>query len=105
MNGTSIHIYKMSRWFSQLQNLNSVRALPKGVRQYEKIKNRDKWDVTMDEHWINNVLLVLIDRPVWYTIYHYLPVVSRVNKPLYESTNQWEFESLRSLGSSDLRYR
>ena len=28
---------------------------------------------------INNVLLVKIDGPVWYTIYHHLPVVKGVN--------------------------
>ena len=32
---------------------------------------------------INNVLLVKIEGPVWYTIYHHLPVVKGVNKPLY----------------------
>jgi len=26
----------------------------------------------------------------WYTIYHHLPAVKGVNKPLYSSTNQWE---------------
>ena len=31
----------------------------------------------------NNVLLVKIEGPVWYTIYHRLPVVSRGNKPIY----------------------
>ena len=36
----------------------------------------------------NNVLLVKIDGPVWYTIYHHLPVVKGVNTPLYESTSQ-----------------
>jgi len=30
----------------------------------------------------NNVLLVKIEGPVWYTIYHHLPVVKGVNKPL-----------------------
>jgi len=30
----------------------------------------------------NNVLLVKIEGPVWYTIYH-LPVVKGVNKPFY----------------------
>ena len=34
--------------------------------------------------------LVQIDGPVWHTIYHRLPVVEGVNKPLYSSTNQWE---------------
>ena len=38
----------------------------------------------------NNVLLVKIAGPVWYTIYHHLPAVKGVNKPLYSSTNQWE---------------
>ena len=38
----------------------------------------------------NNVLLVKIEGPVWYTIYHPLPVVKGVNKPLYSSANQWE---------------
>ena len=38
----------------------------------------------------NNVLLVKKEGPVWYTIYHHLPVVKGVNKPLYQSTNQWE---------------
>ena len=38
---------------------------------------------------INNVLLVKVEDPVWYTIYHHLPVVKGVNKPLYQSTNQW----------------
>ena len=33
--------------------------------------------------WINNVLLVKIKGPVWYTIYHRLPVVKGINKPLY----------------------
>ena len=32
---------------------------------------------------INNVLLVKIEGPVLYTIYHHLPVVKGVNKPLY----------------------
>jgi len=31
----------------------------------------------------NNVLLVKIEGPVWYTIYNHLPVVKGVNKPLY----------------------
>ena len=31
----------------------------------------------------NNVLLVKIEGSVWYTIYHHLPVVKGVNKPLY----------------------
>jgi hypothetical protein len=35
--------------------------------------------------FINNVLLVEIEGPVWYTIYHYLPLVKGVNKPLYEN--------------------
>ena len=26
----------------------------------------------------------------WYTIYHHLPVVKGINKPLYSPTNQWE---------------
>jgi hypothetical protein len=30
----------------------------------------------------NNVLLVKIEGPGWYTIYHHLPVVKGVNKPL-----------------------
>ena len=30
-----------------------------------------------------SVLLVKIEGPVWYTIYHHLPVVKGVNKPLY----------------------
>ena len=32
---------------------------------------------------LGNVLLVKIEGPVWYTIYHHLPVVKGVNKPLY----------------------
>jgi len=40
---------------------------------------------------INNVLLVKIEGPIWYTIYYHLPVVKGVNKPLYSPTNQWEF--------------
>ena len=32
---------------------------------------------------INNVCLVKIEGPVWYTIYHPLPVVEGLNKPLY----------------------
>ena len=40
---------------------------------------------------INNVLLVKIEGPVWYTIYHHLPVVKGVcYTPLFSSTNQWE---------------
>ena len=31
----------------------------------------------------NNVLLVKIEGPIWYTIYYHLPVVKGVNKPLY----------------------
>ena len=31
----------------------------------------------------NNVLLVKIEGPVWYTIYHHLPVVKGVSKPIY----------------------
>ena len=38
----------------------------------------------------NNVLLGKIEWPVWYTIYHQLPVVKGINKPLYQSTKQWE---------------
>jgi len=34
-------------------------------------------------HNINIVLLVKIEGPVWYTIYHHLPVVKGVNNPLY----------------------
>ena len=34
-------------------------------------------------YWSNSVLLVKIEGPVWYTIYHHLPVVKGVNKPLY----------------------
>ena len=37
-----------------------------------------------------NVLLVKIEGPIWYTINHHLPVVTGVNKTLYEPTNQWE---------------
>ena len=35
------------------------------------------------EHGINSVLLVRIEGPVWYVIYHHLPVVEGVTKPLY----------------------
>ena len=39
----------------------------------------------------NNVLLGRIEGPVWYTIYHQLPVVIRGKQtPLFSSTNQWE---------------
>ena len=31
----------------------------------------------------NNVLLVKIEGPIWYTIYHHLPAVKGVNNPLY----------------------
>ena len=31
----------------------------------------------------NNVLLVKIEGPVWYTIHHHLPFVEGVNTPLY----------------------
>ena len=31
----------------------------------------------------NNVLLVKIERPIWYTIYYHVPVVKGVNKPIY----------------------
>jgi len=43
------------------------------------------WDNTETENTTctNNVLLVKIEGPVWYTIYHHLPVVKGVNKPLY----------------------
>ena len=39
---------------------------------------------------LHNVLLVKIEGPVWYTIYHHLPVVKGVNKPLsiHQPTNQ-----------------
>ena len=33
--------------------------------------------------WNNNVFLVKIEGPVWYTIYHNLPVVQGVYTPLY----------------------
>ena len=39
----------------------------------------------------NNVLLVKIEGPVWYTIYHHLPVKGvNLQTPLFSSTNQWE---------------
>ena len=42
-------------------------------------------------HWLNdrypigynNVLLVQIEGPLWYTIYHHLPVVKGVHKSFY----------------------
>ena len=40
-------------------------------------------DDVQDDDVDNNVLWVKIAGPVWYTIYHYLPVVKGVNKPLY----------------------
>ena len=40
---------------------------------------------TMEGDSINHVLLVEIEGPVWYTIYHHLPLVKGVNKPLYEN--------------------
>ena len=39
---------------------------------------------------INNVLLVKIEGPVWYAIYHHWAAATGRNKPLYESTNPWE---------------
>ena len=39
----------------------------------------------------NNVLLVRIEGPVWYTIYHHVYLLLKgVSKPLYWSSNQWE---------------
>jgi len=44
----------------------------------------------VDPFWINNVLSVNIEGPVWYAIYHHLPVVRGVNKPVYSSIKQLE---------------
>jgi hypothetical protein len=41
------------------------------------------WRLLITMAIFNNVLLVKIEGPVWYTIYHHLPVVKGVNKPLY----------------------
>ena len=67
------------------------RVTPK--KDVEKCETRMVWfSVTP-----NNVLLVKIEGPVWYTIYHHLssnkPVVQGVNlqSPLFSSTKQWEF--------------
>jgi hypothetical protein len=43
----------------------------------------------------NNVLLVKIEGPVWYTIYHHLPVKGvNLQTPLFSSTNQWKRTSM-----------
>ena len=39
--------------------------------------------IHIHRHAKNKVLLVQIEGPVWYTIYHHLPVVKGVNKPVY----------------------
>ena len=41
----------------------------------------------------NNVLLVKIEGPVWYTIYHHRNLLWKefLQPPLWKSTNQWEF--------------
>jgi hypothetical protein len=45
----------------------------------------------------NHMLLVKIEGPVWYTIYHHLLVVKGVlQTPLFSSTNQWEKDIYRS---------
>ena len=40
--------------------------------------------------YINNVILVKIEGPVWYTIYHHLPVVKGVSSSPSMKINQWE---------------
>ena len=42
---------------------------------------------------INNVLLVKIDGPDWYTIYHHRNLLLKgfLQPPLFSTTNQWEF--------------
>ena len=49
----------------------------------------------------NNVLLVKIEGPVLYPIYHYL-LQKGLNKPLYESNNQWHaWRSMKFLRGID----
>jgi len=46
----------------------------------------------------NNVLLVKIEGPVWYTIYHHLPVVKGVNNPsINQPTNGKRTSKLTTL--------
>ena len=44
------------------------------------------------KHHQNNIVLLVKNRRAgdWYTIYPHLPIVKRVNNPLYSSTNEWE---------------
>ena len=52
----------------------------------------------------NNVLLVKMAGPVWYTIYHHLPAVKGVNKPLYYIINQpmEKVRYLRTINHSEI---
>ena len=43
----------------------------------------------------NHVLLVKIQGPVRYTIYHHLAIVKGADKPLYSPDNNWEKDIYR----------
>ena len=48
---------------------------------------------------INNVLLGKIQEPVWYTIYHQLPVVQWENKPLYNQPTNGKRTSIAAMAT------
>ena len=65
-------------WFPRV--LPSKRGRKKGL---QRTSFQPRVGPTEDSRiLINNVLLVKIEGPVWYTIYHHLPAVKGVNKPL-----------------------
>ena len=61
-----------------------------GISRGKTIENPPAIQVHIDMFiGINNVLLVKIEGPVWYTIYHHLPVVKGVssNPSINQPTN------------------
>ena len=101
----------MSDWFRLIQRIHEgFRIYELVVRsqtpETEEVMGQKGWNhrkihwktmgKTIGKWWFNgilmgnNVLLVKIEGPVWYTIYHHLPVAKGINKALYSSTDQWE---------------
>jgi len=57
--------------------------LPTAHGGYRRSDDGDIIGYVINTMTFNNVLLINIEGPVWYTIYHHLPVVKGVNNPLY----------------------
>ena len=65
---------KLADMWQRLPQKSGTRSSKKAACQ-EKLKY---WEIFIN-HTINNVLLVKIEGPVWYTIHHHLPVVKGVS--------------------------